>query len=389
MIEEAVISEPGNLAPVRVPIVSVQCGWEINNAGSFSGFAREDDLRAVGLAGDIKGYWLTYDTAAGPWGGVITGQPSTGGVTEIAAAGWLELVRGRIITNSIIAMGGSAGGLARRALTLAGAGNPAFLRLGSIDEGGGPVAVELVGDVGSDILPQIADAGDVEWIIDADRTFRLARRLGEDKSMTVRLIEDRHFTSPRVNDDLTSDAAGQAWRVQGELSRALAAFGRPNEGSDGSQSPLAPTWEPRGSVPGQPWQSLPEGLPVGATAARIGYRSGAGVAWRIARQRYEVEAAGVASSPASNAAPAPWLGLRPGVGANHPGVAGRRHMPAPTVPCELTLANRDGCWAWFDLGDTVRIELGNGRSGRFRPLVQALDVASGALTVSGDLLRDW
>lgn len=399
MIDQIVLAEPGNLAPRRAPIASVQASWELNASGSFSGFCRRDDLRAVGLGGDIKGYWLEYATAAGPWGGVVTDDPDSGGVVEIVAEGWLGLVRGRLITNAVVAMSGSAGGLARRALTLAGAGNPTFLRIGAIDEGGGPVAVELVGDVGSDILPQIADAGDVEWVIDADRTFRLARRLGRDRSMTVRLIEDRHFSQPRVNDGMGSDMAGQVWRVQGELSRALMAFVRPRAAAPptapgvpttGAGAPLAPTWERRSAgLVGHGWRGLPEGIPVGASADALGYRTSAGESWRFGRQRYEVDAPGVASAPGSNAAPAPWAGLPPGVGANHPGVAGRRHVPPPTVPCELTIANRDGCFGWFDLGDTVRIDLGSGKSGRFRALMKALDVASQTLTVAGELLRDW
>lgn len=383
MIDQVTISEPGNLAPRRAPIANVQASWEINASGSFSGFCRVDDLRAVGLGGGIKDCWVEYPTSAGTWGGIITADPDSGGVVEIVAEGWLGLVRGRLITNAVVAMGGSAGGLARRALALAGAGNPTFLRIGTVDEGGGPVAVELVGDVAADILPQIAEAGDIEWIIDAERTFRLARRLGRDRSMTVRLVEDRHFTGPRVAGGLESNAAGQVWRVQGELSQALMAAGRTPE-------TLGRTWEPRSAgLAGHGWQGLPEGVPAGAEANHLGYRTSAGAAWRFGRQRYEVEAPGVAASPSSNAGPAPWLGLRPGVGANHPGVAGQRHVPPPTAPCELTLANRDGCFRWCDLGDTVRVEMASGASGWFRPTMKALDVASQSLTVAGELLGDW
>jgi hypothetical protein len=83
------------------------------------------------------------------------------------------------------------------------------------------------------------------------------------------------------------------------------------------------------------------------------------------------------------------VGQPVGIGAHNPAVAGRRHVPPPTVPAELTLANVDGCFGAFDLGDTVRVELGSvGVTGRFRAMVKALDVASQALTVSGELMRD-
>lgn len=405
LFDEVVIAAPGNLEPVRVPIASIQASWGINEAGAFSGFIRLADVRAAGLPDDIKGYWLAYASEAGPWGGVVTGQPTTGGVMEIVAQGYLGLVQGRVITQPIVAMGGSAGGLARRALSLAGAGTPTFLAFGTIDEGGGALAMELTGDVALDILPQIAEAGDVEWVIDAARVFHLARRLGADRSAWVRLVEDRHIVQPRVNDDLESLAAGQGYRVQGELSQDLLAATRPRPAvpavqpptnpavpAASTETPVPPRWEPRGAVSlaaATARASLPEGIPAGAGAAVVGRSSRMAASWQQQRQTYEVEAPGVATAPASNAPPPPWAGLPPGVGANHPAVLARRHAPPPTVPAELTLAPVDGCFAWCGLGDTVRIDLGStGVSGRFRILTRGLDVATRTLTVAGELLRD-
>lgn len=219
--DDCVISEPGNLNPVRIPLTGIECSWEINAAGSLSAYVRLEDMRAAGLLGNIKGYWLTYPTSAGLWGGIIVGQPSTGSYMEIGASGFLMLLKGRMLTSRLLAMGGSAGGLARRALSQAGAGNPTFIDVGDIDEGGGALSLDLIGDVATDVLPQLADAGDVEWVVTSNRVFHLARRLGNDLSSTVRLVEDRHIVNARVNDDLEAVGGGQVFRVQSELSQSI------------------------------------------------------------------------------------------------------------------------------------------------------------------------
>lgn len=384
--DDAVISAPGNLEPRRVPLAAAQCGWGINEAGSFSAFVRLDDMKAAGLVGDIKGYWVTYATSAGLWGGVISGQPSTGNYLEIAAQGFVTLVKGRVLTERLVAMGGSAGGLARRALSRAGAGNPTFLDIGDIDEGGGALTVDLTGDVATDVLPQLAEAGDVEWMVTAERVFHLARRLGSDRSATVRLVEDRHIAQARVNDDLETVTSGQVLRVQSELSQAVMTRQR-SQPTQVVQPPTNPAVltspTPLPSPPIWGWSSTSLGGLFNASP------SGIAEAWQSQLQTYALELPGVASTPSTSAAPPPWYSVAVGIGANNPAVAGRRHVPPPTVPVELTLANIDNCFLAFDLGDTVRVDLGSiGVTGRFRAMSKALDAATQTLTVAGELLKD-
>lgn len=404
--DEVVISAPGNLEPRRVPIAAPTCSWEINSAGSFSGFVRLDDMRAAGLVGDIKGYWLTYATSAGLWGGVVSGQPTTGTYLEIVAQGFLTLVKGRVLTERLLAMGGSAGGLARRALSQAGAGTPTFLDLGDIDEGGGALSLDLTGDVATDVLPQLAEAGDVEWVVTAERVFTLARRLGSDLSATVRLVEDRQIAQARVNDDLETTSSGQVLRVQSALSQAVMGQGRPQATQPTVQPPNNPAPPAPPPAPPQPpvferrstsfWDAVGTllggafGIPAGASASTVvPPPSGMTGAWQGQLQTYTLEPPGVASAPQTSAAPPPWAMVAVGIGANNPAVAGRRHVPPPTVPVELTLANIDGCFLAFDLGDTVRVDLGSvGVTGRFRAMSKALDCATQTLTVAGELLKD-
>lgn len=430
LYDDMVISEPGNLEPRRVVGAAIQCSWHINAAGDLSAYVRLDDMRAAGLLGNIKGYWLTYATSAGLWGGVISGQPSTGNYMEITAQGFLSLVKGRVITSRLVAMGGSAGGLALRALSQAGAGNPTYIALGDIDEGGGALSLELIGDVANDVLPQLAEAGDVEWIVTAERVFHLARRLGNDLSSVVRLVEDRHVVEARVNDDLEAVASGQVLRVQSELSQSVMSVTRrqaqstTSNGSGGTTNsgvlqppnnpappapppppPLPPVWDTRspGGISAGGWdfdgdeegewlaQMLEDwkGIPAGSRNTVVPQQVAPALAWQGQIQTYTIELPGVASTPDTNAAPVPWMGVAVGIGANNPAVASRRHVPPPTVPVELTLANVDDCFRAFDLGDTIRIDLGSiGVTGRFRAMTKALDVATQTLTVAGELLRD-
>jgi hypothetical protein len=401
LIDDIIVSEPGNINPKRLAIASPQLSWEINAPGSFSGFVRLDELRKAGLAGDIKGMWLTYPSTAGWWGGVVTGKPTSDGVAEIVAAGFSTLLSGHVITNPLVAITGSAGGLAKQAILHSGVNSPTFIRIGMIDEGGGPVSLELTGDVGNDLLPQIADAGDVEWRIDADRVFSLSRKLGRDRSAAIRLTEDVHIVSVRVADDLVNSAQGTAFRVQGALSQSLSAFTRPiaptaiqpptNPTLLPSTIPLTPVWWEtvgtgmQATFAADVWESLPEGVPAGGSAPATARRHPERIVW----QSYVIDPPGVASIPSSSSAPPPWVGRPPGVGANNPSIPSSRFAPQLTIPTELTLANIDGLFSVFDLGDTVRIELGSiGVCGRFRMKSKALDVVSQSLSVSGDLLKD-
>ncbi len=217
--------------------------------------------------------------------------------------------------------------------------------------------------------------------------FTLARRLGHYLSATVRLVEDRHIAQARVNDDLETVAAGQVLRVQSELSQAVMTRQRPQAAKPTVQPPTNPA---------VPTPSTPSPLPPawGWSSTGLGGVFGAGLsgiaeAWQSQLQTYALELPGVASTPNTTAAPPPWASVAVGIGANNPAVAARRHVPPPTVPVELTLANIDGCFLAFDLGDTVRVDLGSvGVTGRFRAMSKALDTATQTLTVAGELLKD-
>lgn len=191
--DEVVISAPGGGEARRVPVVGVQCSWELSNIGSFSGFARIEDLRAVGLGGDLNDVWIEWDhPLLGRWGGVITERPMTDGVAEISAEGWAGLLRDHLLDQWDQAPDGSGAGIAARALrsSVNPRGSLAFITIGTVDESGLPVGVTLGGqDMASGVLPQLSEEAGLEWLVDSERVLHLGQRLGRDRSAAVRFVE--------------------------------------------------------------------------------------------------------------------------------------------------------------------------------------------------------
>lgn len=382
--DEVQISDRGGLRPRRLVVANVACSWELSAPGSFSAFARIADLRAAGLWGSLAGRWLTWaHPTAGAWGGVLSGRPVADGVAELTAEGWATLLRGRVLAPGDRGSAGPAASLALRAVLAAGNTGATFVRAGAIDEGGEAVDVEFAGDACDDVLPALAATGDAEWTFDADRTFRAGRRLGRDRSQTVRLVEDRHVVSFRVDDDLWTARPGALLAAVGPQAQALATVTEAPApaATAAATGPLAFLADfALGDLSDLPWTA-----PPGAEWAEWADQ------WDWAGPQWP----GEGPEPAPGPGLPPWQPeqppptVPPGVGGNSPGVPGGRFSPPRTVPVELTLADADGCWAWFGLGDTVRVELGSvGFAGRFRVLARAVDAASGEMTAAGECLPD-
>lgn len=396
---EVVVMDRGGFNPRRLAVAEPSASWEIGGPGAFSAFARIADLRAVGLGGDLTGRWLEWDhPTAGRWGGVVTGRPVSDGVAEVAADGYAALLRGRVLAEQDRGVAGAGGGLARRAVIAAGRDEPTYVTIGTIGEGGEFVSLDTGGgDVAESILPGIAEAAGIEWRVDADRRFHASRKLGRDRSASVRLVEDRHVVGYRIDDDLWASSLGTVYAASPSVA----------PGGGASTPPLVPVVPPPVRPP------TPPGTPGPGRVQRVNpylrlvgeYLQRAGAtnvrpymapppAW--ATPQPAAYAAAPAVWPGEDAAPAwfatanaPAAAIPVGVGVNSPAVPGNRLAPPPTVPVEMQLADTDGCWAWFDLGDTVRIDLGScGFAGRFRVLLRALDAASGTMTVAGEAMAD-
>lgn len=216
--DEIVISDPGGTNAQRVTAVGIQCSWELSNIGSFSCFARIEDLRAAGLGGDLKGKWVEWaDPIVGRWGGVITERPLTDGVAEISAEGWAGLLRDQVLDQWDQAPDGTAAGLLRRALNtvISVTGAPTFITLGATDSGGESISTTLGGqDVLEDVLPKLAEDGGLEWLVDADRVLTVGQRLGRDRSSSVRFFEEREIVTYKLADSEFAATPEQALQIE-------------------------------------------------------------------------------------------------------------------------------------------------------------------------------
>ena len=378
--DEVVISDHGGSNAKRLRVSDVQCSRELNGEGDFSCFATIRDLRAAGLGDDLTDRWLRYDNADfGGWSGVITGRPIDSGVAEIMADGAAALLRGHVLTETERLVEGGAGGLARRAVIEAGAIWPTFITIGEIDEGGEPTLLTFGGqDVLDDILGTMAANGEVEWIVDAERRFHAGRRLGRDKSASIRLVEDRHVIEYRIADDL--------WSSPGDEVYAFESL------EESARRKLLASW---GSIRElDPQLSLTSFLPE----PQRGKRKHKG---RRRKQRREDErrhrnskrrhrGRGGGGRHVNTPPPPPhWAISAVGVGANNPALPHVAATPLPTTPLDCTVVDRDNVWQRVHVGDTVRIELGTGGfAGRFRLYSVAYDVAERQMIVSGEALED-
>lgn len=380
--DEVVISNHGGGQPRRVRVFDVQVSEELSGPGEFSAFAHIDDLRAAGLGWDLLDRWVTWDHPVwGRWGGVIVGQPKEPGqpIVEIMADGWAALLGGHLLLEFERVPEGGAGGLARRAVVEAGATHPTFISIGMIDEGGEPISVTFGGqDVLSDVLGGMASAGEVEWLVDADRVFHAGRRLGRDRSARIRLVQDRHIIEPRLADDAWAGPPDELFSFESVEESARRRF--------------LDSW---GSIKGlDPHLSLVAGIPDKHRPARKKHRRRHQGRSRSGGQpgarRHRSRGKGGGGKRANMPRPAPHWALAPvGVGANNPAIPGNHPVQLPTVPVDFTLINVDGMQRLVALGDTVRLELARaGFAGRFRVMSRALDVASGEMTVAGEALAD-
>ena len=366
--DEITVMEHGGTNPRRVPVTGVSCSWALNEPGSLSCFARYADLRAAGLGDDLDGMWLSWRGRAGEWGGVIDGNPVSGGTPEIAASGWAELLRGRALPPLLRRDQGRVGGLAALAVTGSDAETEAgsLIALGTIDDGGEAVTIDAgTQDVLEDFLPALVEAGGLEWIVDFDRRFHAGRFIGRDRSHVVRLTEGRHFAS----DDCT--LANSAW----------------------SKSPaellaLESNTERVAGVSTGPSQTPVFGRRRRARR-KVRRRKGGRGRWRPGRRQTGFALDPIAVTPGSAAATDAGEAQPAGVGLHAPWVPQAVGAPLETTPVEVSIRDIDGAWAECQPGNVVRLLVGSaGFSGWLRILNRGYESASGVLLLSGEALSD-
>jgi hypothetical protein len=341
---DVIITDRGGANERRLVGTDLALSKEINAAGSLSFRVPVDDVRRAGLGVDLRGYWLTYEhPSAGEWSGVVTASPESDGISEVVAQGFAILLRKRLVKIGNAngdPITGTPGAIFRSAYQNVANEAPTMLTLGSVDLSGPAIeAAWEYEDFYESVAPQLTTDSGYEWRVDNDRVITFAPELGTDRSSSVLFAEGREIRAHRwtfdqypITNSIVATGIGTAKkRVRGRKGR------KKWVDADYTAGPIRVSDEESIARHGL----LEEFLDLGFVGNETGLEN---------RARQELAAFGNSASDA----------------------------------VELTLCDADGAFGKFDVGDTIRVELGlAGISGRVRVHVLSLDVSTGTMIASG------
>jgi hypothetical protein len=342
-LSDVTILERGGRRPRRLTLSGLRCSWEVNVAGQLSGQAVADELFAAGFATtDLRGHWIAYEhPSAGRWGGVVSVCAPRNGLVEIGAHGFEVLLRKRLVTEAggrNRPLAAPPGALLWKAIKLADRHGPTYVRRGRIDEHGSPVqAVWQAADVYEDVIPELTDALDREWEVEPDtRKVNYAKRLGRDRSGSVKLVLGREISDPAY--EWVEDHWATVNVLHGTAELVLNARGAPRS----RPFPIAATEVNHASV--RRWGAMEAAVDLGRVGSRDALRD------RLKREL--------------------------------------NRLADPPAAVRLTTVDEGGVWSRFREGDDVAVELGDaGIRGTVRVRIRALDVEAGTLEIAGDGTR--
>lgn len=339
---EILLGERGWRDTRLVPVAGVNASWLVSEAGDFSAFVRADDLRKAGVADldALAGRWVRWEhPEAGAWGGVVAAVRVDGAEVEIAAKSFHVLLRKRLTPRRRWPTTASAGVVARALLRHASRAEATHVVVGAIDEGLPEVRFTWDRqDVYEDALPSLAGAAGAEWAVDADRRFSFVRRLGEDKSASVKLVDSLHLANPVYAVDF--------WPVE----NVLTGYGADPERGPGKNIHRRKRRQPYPEAVIQDAESVARHGPLEGVRDYADTRERDGVAARL-----------------------------------------RRDLPAVAEPVRTLSAavpRSSGLWPALREGDTVRVELAEaGVSLDLRIAARAVDLVRDAVEISGAAVR--
>lgn len=340
-----IIAKRGDVDPVALDMSGLVVGWEVNRAGQFSGFAPADQLNSAGLDADnLTGYWIRYEhPTAGVWAGVCTLANYADGVVEIGGQGFGILTKKRLVDISEKNQEpyvGTPSSILNKAFTQIANSGPLFITRGTIDESEEQVEVTFnAADFYDEVIGQITDDIDREWKVNEDRVLTYAKRIGNDLTSSVKLVEGRAIL-------VGSGYADDIFTVVNRL-RATG-FGRIKKKSRKGRKLIAEFNIGPITVTNQ--ESIDK-FGVLEESRDYGY---VGTEAELRRRALaEVE-----------------------------------FMENPEASITLQLADVDGAYESFREGDSVTIEIGlSGIRAEMRVMVRSLDVTQGVMTISGTGIR--
>lgn len=309
----------------------VSLSWEVSGVGTLSADVSVRDCWSIGADPLIRlrGRWIRYSHPTwGDWGGVVTDvvPGAVDGMVEIGARSWLELGDKLLLPKVSRPPSATPGGVVAWAIrTVADEGNGPFLST-AIDELGDPLTLQIRGQSLAGVVTSTARQSGQEWsdgtpkrqAQGVERELRWSDRIGRDVRRSVELVAGMHTVDGRVNMSLAP------------LENALY---------------VTPADERYAASRGF-WVIDPESI------EDVGRREGVR-AFRGAVTR-------------STLTPLARSELAKSV------LRGRT--------AQLDLVDQDGCFGWFDVGDTVRVTLPTS------DMAIALRVKVASLTVPGEVL---
>jgi hypothetical protein len=323
------IAGAGGIDPIRLPALAPTASWAVRPPGTFAAELRPADaLDAFGTI-DLRGRWLTWDhPTAGRWSGVITqAHWSKGqGAVSLGARDFSFLLAKKRTAKEYDLTPAPSGSHVYRVVADASRVHALWLTELAIEALGAPVPLAARGQMVLDVLDGLARDGDAEWRVTPARVLEWRARLGVDRTADVALVEDRHI----IDVDWTADLEA----VTNDL------------------------------------LVIPSNADYQRTeAVAVEY------AERIATLGTRMQDTLVVTDRISEA------GLRPQA------EAALRRLAYQGEVLTLILTDADGCFGWFAEGDTVTVLLPTiNRRLAFRVMVRSIDVGTGRMTVTGDVV---
>lgn len=332
---DLLISRPGWGDVRTISAFDPVMSWEVSGVGTLSADVAVQDAWAIGAdpLDRLRGMWVRHRHPTwGDWAGVITDAVpgAVDGLVEIGARSWLELAEKLLLPKVHRPPSGAPGavvGWAVRSMALEG--NATFERL-TIDELGDDVTLELRGESLADVVTGTASNSGQEWsdgtpkrmAVSGDRELRWSDRIGRDLSREVELVANVHVVDGRAPMSLAP--VENALYVTPADERYAAARGF--------------------------WVLDPDSIAL--VGRREGSRAYAGAVTRST--------------------------LRP-IAQSELARSVKRGRTA-----RFDVVDQDGCFGWFDVGDTVRVTLPAADMAiALRMQAASLSPASGILTISG------
>ncbi|MBA3416655.1 MAG: hypothetical protein H0U10_15660 [Chloroflexia bacterium] len=323
---DLLIAPAGGLAWSRLPASGVRLSWQVSRAGTLSAFMPANTAHDVGLShADVRGMWVTYwHPTAGEWGGQITAVDWRDAEVEIAAESYLTLLRRRRAPRQLRPATMQAGAIFRYAVTQAAGDRPVWYTSIRADEDGDLLTWEFRhDDLHDDLLPRLLTNHEVEFT--STRALNFVNRIGADISHRCHLLEGVHLANVRLMGDL--------WAVRNDLV----------------------------AVAGNDTYTAGEYYQVEDNASIAQY----GRLEDTAQLRGTVDRTQVVNQ------------LRAEIATS----------AAAVDAIEATVLDVNGCWSEFREGDTVLMSIPTANSVvRARVMARALDVGSGTMSVSADVV---